>query len=452
MKKQNKPISSNDLLALFIGKANSLWKKEDKLFLACSGGLDSVVLGQLLKDAGYGFEILHANFQLREEESNRDEEFVKKIAEEWNVGIQVKRFDTHKAMLETGHGVQETARDLRYNWFDQVLNDADVDDKWLLTAHHADDQVETVLMNLFRGTGLAGLRGMKEKNGNRIRPLLSFFKKELESYAHIHHLRWVEDSSNQSSKYTRNFFRIEWLPEIEKVFPAVRKNIFETALRIAEAEQVYEKEIGRVISKLVQKKDGNIGVPVNLLKTKSPLDTILFALFSRYGFSAHQVPELKKLMEAPTGKFIVSDTHRVLKNREWMLIDEHSKKDKDILVVEKETKNICFQNQNLSFELISGNQKFDADPQHAWLDFRYIKYPLIIRPWKSGDYFYPLGMKKKKKISRFLTDLKLSRAQKENQWVVESDKRILWVIGMRTDDRFKITSNTKEIMLIRLSQ
>jgi tRNA(Ile)-lysidine synthase len=307
-------------------------------------------------------------------------------------------------------------------------------------------------MNLFRGTGLAGLRGMKEKNGNRIRPLLSFFKKELESYAHIHHLRWVEDSSNQSSKYTRNFFRIEWLPEIEKVFPAVRKNIFETALRIAEAEQVYEKEIGRVISKLVQKKDGNIGVPVNLLKTKSPLDTILFALFSRYGFSAHQVPELKKLMEAPTGKFIVSDSHRVLKNREWMLIDEHSKKDKDILVVEKETKNICFQNQNISFELISGNQKFDADPQHAWLDFRYIKYPLIIRPWKSGDYFYPLGMKKKKKISRFLTDLKLSRAQKENQWVVESDKRILWVIGMRTDDRFKITSNTQEIMLIRLFQ
>jgi tRNA(Ile)-lysidine synthase len=404
--------------------------------------LDSVVLGQLLKDAGYGFEILHANFQLREEESNRDEEFVKKIAEEWNVGIQVKRFDTHKAMLETGHGVQETARDLRYNWFDQVLNDADVDDKWLLTAHHADDQVETVLMNLFRGTGLAGLRGMKEKNGNRIRPLLSFFKKELESYAHIHHLRWVEDSSNQSSKYTRNFFRIEWLPEIEKVFPAVRKNIFETALRIAEAEQVYEKEIGRVISKLVQKKDGNIGVPVNLLKTKSPLDTILFALFSRYGFSAHQVPELKKLMEAPTGKFIVSDTHRVLKNREWMLIEKLEYKEQSYVVIEKMNSETPFAEGVIMMDKVS-HEPINTDRHVACIGERHIKWPLILRPWKAGDYFYPLGMKKKKKISRFLTDLKLSKTEKERQWVLESDKKIIWVVGRRIDERCKLKSNNQ---------
>jgi len=452
MKETEKSSRSLKLLSLFKEKSSSLWHPHDKLFLACSGGLDSVVLGHLLKAAGFSFQILHANFQLRGEESKRDEDFVVSLAEQWGVKVEVRKFDTEQAMIASGTGLQETARNLRYEWFDEVLAEDTHTGKWLLTGHHADDQVETVMMNFFRGTGIAGLRGMKEKNGNRIRPLLSFFRKELEAFAQLQQLEWVDDSSNQSSKYTRNFFRLELLPEIEKIFPAVKQNIIETSLRMSEVEQVYTKELDRIIHKLIHKKDESIGVPVNLLRIMSPLDTILHALFSRYGFSAQQIPELKKLMDASTGKFILSDTHRVLKNREWLLIDQPSKKDAGIFVVEQETKKICFQDKELTFEILPGGEAFDAEAHHAWIDFQHVKYPLIIRQWRSGDYFYPLGMKKKKKIARFLTDMKLNRSQKENQWVVESDKRIIWVIGLRTDDRFKITLHTKDSLLIKLDQ
>ena len=452
MKSNDKSVLSSRLLSLIKGKSPSLWHSDDKLFLACSGGLDSVVLGHLIKTAGFSFQILHANFQLRGEESKRDEDFVVSLAKHWGVKIDVRRFDTEQAMSASGTGLQETARNLRYDWFDEVLLKEASSGKWLLTGHHADDQVETVMMNFFRGTGIAGLRGMKEKNGNRLRPLLSVFRNELEDYAHLHDLKWVEDSSNQSSKYTRNFFRLELLPEIEKVFPAVKQNIIETSIRIAEVEQVYTREMDRIIKKLIHKKGEALGIPVNLLRMMSPLDTILHALFSPYGFSAHQIPELKKLMDAATGKFILSDTHRVLKNREWILIDELAKKAISFFIVESETTKVCLESAELTFETLLGIEQFDTNPNHAWIDMRFVKYPLIVRKWKPGDYFYPLGMKKKKKIARFLTDLKLNRIQKENQWVVESNNKIIWVVGRRTDDRVKINSNTKDSLLIKLDQ
>lgn len=437
MSKKNIHSPSNDLLSQFREKVSTFLKKEDKLFLACSGGLDSVVLGNLLKDAGYDFEVLHVNFQLRGEESLRDEAFVQKISEEWHVPIQVKRFDTKQAMLESGHGVQETARNLRYNWFDQVLLEAKAQNKWLLTAHHADDQVETVLMNLFRGTGLAGMRGIKEKTGNRIRPLLSFFRSELEKYAEYKQLKWVVDSSNLSADYTRNFFRLEMLPSIEKIFPAARQNVYETAKRMSEVEQVYSLEISKIKKKLIQKIGKNIGIPVKLLKNIQPLDTILFSIFSEYGFSTHQISELKKLLYAQTGKYIQSDSYRVLKNRDWLLIDRLESKDQSCMVFENFNPENSFAEGKILMEKIS-DQNISSDPLVACLNDQDIHWPLILRPWKAGDYFYPLGMKKKKKISRFLADLKLSKTEKENQWVLESDKKIIWVVGRRIDDRFKL--------------
>jgi len=430
-------MPTSDLLTRFCDKANTLWKKEDKLFLACSGGLDSVVLGQLLKDVGYAFEVLHVNFQLRGEESMRDESFVLKLSEEWGVPIRAKRFDTNMAMLESGHGVQETARDLRYNWFENVLQETDCRNKWLLTAHHADDQVETVLMNLFRGTGIAGLRGIKEKSGYRIRPLLSFFRSELEEYAEKRELRWVVDSSNLSSDYTRNFFRLELLPAIEKIFPAARQNVYETSKRMSEVEQIYGMEIDKIRKKLIQKSGNSTGIPVNLLKNIQPLDTILFAIFSEYGFNAHQIPELKKLLDAQTGKYIQSDTHRVLRNRDWILIDKLESKDQAHIVIENFNHENTFAEGKILMEKIS-DRNINTNSLVACIEDQGIQWPLILRPWKTGDYFYPLGMKKKKKISRFLTDLKLSKTEKENQWVLESDKKIIWVVGRRIDDRYKL--------------
>ena len=438
--------SVEEVSSLFQAKAASLWKKGDKLFLACSGGMDSVVLGHLLKNMGCSFEILHVNFQLRGEESERDEMFVRLLAEEWGMPVKIKRFDTVSAMKEMGAGVQEAARELRYTWFEEVLQDDTAHNKWLLTAHHADDQVETVAMNFFRGTGIAGLRGMKEKNGQRIRPLLSFSQDSLAAYAMRHQLKWVEDSSNLSAKYTRNFFRLEILPMIEKIFPAVRQNILENAHRMEEVEQVYENEMEKIRKKLFQHQGDSIAIPVNLLQKQVPLDSVMHHVFSPFGFSSGQIIELKKLLDTPTGKFISSATYRVLRNRNWLLIDPIRTTGSSILLVDPQQSEIDFPSGKLLLEDHQG--AIDKDPAHAFVDKAQLEFPLILRPWKTGDYFYPLGMKKKKKIARFLTDSKLSRTEKEKQWVLESNKKIVWVIGQRIDDRFKIRSSENPCLKI----
>ena len=448
--KENEMMDRKDkLLEFFKTKAASLWNKNDKLFLACSGGMDSVVLGHLLISSGYTFEILHANFQLREEESERDELFVRSLANHWQMNIQVRRFDTIAAMNETGTGVQEAARNLRYEWFDQVLDAVPSSKKWLLTAHHADDQVETVAMNFFRGTGIAGLRGMKEKNERLVRPLLAVFHDQMEAYAETNELKWVEDSSNRSTHYTRNLFRLEILPLIEKVFPAVRHNIFENAVRMAEVEQVYIGEMEKIRKKLMVQQGENIAIPVNLLEKQAPLDAIMHHLFSPFGFSAAQIPELKKLFSASSGKFISSATHRVLRNRNWLLIDPVQSKQSSMIIIENQASIIEFPHGRILMDDHIGAP--DNDPLNAYVDKSLISYPLILRPWKPGDYFYPLGMRKKKKLSRFMTDAKLSRSEKEKHWVLESNKKIVWVIGRRIDDRFKIISSDKPSIKLSFS-
>ena len=299
-----------------------LWGKNDSLFLACSGGLDSVVLAHLLSTAKIGFTILHCNFQLRGEESNRDEQFVKDLAVQLNVPFQVKLFETKKEMEIRKKGVQETARILRYEWFNQVIeSDSSASKKCLLTAHHADDQVETMMIQLFRGTGITGLQGMKVKSGNIVRPLLFAQRKQLTDYATDHQLPWVEDSSNASINYTRNLIRHKVIPVIEEAIPEISSNMLQNGKRFEEIEMVYQQKIAEIKKRLIVTKENSFAIPVNKLKNIQPLDTIMHEIFSCYGFATHQIPELKKLFDTPTGKYISSDQYRVLKNRNWLLIE-----------------------------------------------------------------------------------------------------------------------------------
>ncbi|MEY2812187.1 MAG: hypothetical protein RI991_1182, partial [Bacteroidota bacterium] len=400
-----------------------LWGKNDSLFLACSGGLDSVVLAHLLSKANINFTILHCNFQLRGEESNRDELFVKELATQLKVPLQVKQFDTNKEMEIRKKGVQETARNLRYEWFDQVINsDRSTTKKWLLTAHHADDQVETMMIQLFRGTGIAGLQGMKVKTGKIIRPLLFAQRKQLTDYATQHQLSWVEDSSNASVNYTRNFIRHKVIPLIEEVVPELTSNMLMNGKRFEEIEMVYQQRIKEIKNKLIVEQQNSHAIPVNKLKNCEPIDTIMHEIFSRYGFAAHQIPELKKLFEAPSGKYISSDQFRVLKNRNWLLVEPIVEQEQTIRIVDQADTVLTFDNIVLRFQHVAVGHDFKNDSQQALLNLNKLKFPLIVRKWKAGDYFYPLGMKKKKKVSRFMTDLKLSLSEKEQQWVVESDK------------------------------
>ncbi len=430
-----------------------LWGKNDSLFLACSGGLDSVVLAHLLSEANINFTILHCNFQLRGEESNRDELFVKELATQLKIPFQVKQFDTNKEMEIRKKGVQETARNLRYEWFDEVINsDRSTTKKWLLTAHHADDQVETMMIQLFRGTGIAGLQGMKVKTGKIIRPLLFAQRKQLTDYATQHQLSWVEDSSNASVNYTRNFIRHKVIPLIEEVVPELTSNMFMNGKRFEEIDIVYQQKIEEIKKRLIVAKENSFAIPVNKLKNIQPLDTIMHEIFSGFGFAAHQIPELKKLFEASTGKYISSDQFRVLKNRNWLLIEPIVEQKQIIRIVEHTDVLLTFDNIVLRFQQVAAGHDIKNDSQQALLNLNKLSFPLIVRKWKAGDYFYPLGMKKKKKVSRFMTDIKLSLTEKEQQWVVESDKKIVWVVGRRIDERFKIEENTTDRLLVTISQ
>jgi tRNA(Ile)-lysidine synthase len=215
-------------------------------------------------------------------------------------------------------------------------------------------------------------------------------------------------------------------------------------------EIIYNKQIEKIKAGLMVKQGQSLAIPVNKLMSMSPLDTIMFEVFRDFGFSAHQVPEIKKLFDAISGKSVSSASHRVLRNRNWLLIDPIEDKTHEIIVIEEGVESISFDNSLLQIKKYDGNRMPDEDANHAWIDLRAITFPLILRPWKPGDYFYPLGMRKKKKVAKLLTDLKLSLAEKENQWVIESDKKIIWVVGRRIDDRFKLSSSSQKVMSIGL--
>jgi tRNA(Ile)-lysidine synthase len=432
--------------------SNGLWKEGDLLLLACSGGVDSVVLAGLLHRMHQHVEILHCNFNLRGEESKRDEDFVRSLAQSMGLPCHVQSFDTKAAVLKMGKGVQEVARMLRYEWFDTVIEARQKQHKhvYLLTAHHADDQAETIAMNFFRGTGMAGMHGVQMKAGNLIRPLLFVKRAEILDFAESNDITWVDDSSNMEDNYTRNHFRHHVIPQVEKIFPAVTQNLLDNAKRFSEMEIIYNKQIEKIKSGLMVKQGQSLAIPVNKLISMSPLDTIMFEVFRDFGFSAHQVPEIKKLFDAISGKSVSSNTHRVLRNRNWLLIDPIEEKTHEIIVIEEGVESVSFDNSLLQIKKYDGNRMPDEDANHAWIDLRSITFPLILRPWKPGDYFYPLGMRKKKKVAKLLTDLKLSLAEKENQWVIESDKKIIWVVGRRIDDRFKLSSSSQKIMSIAL--
>ena len=412
--------------------------------LAVSGGADSVVLAHLLKGAGINFEIAHCNFGLRGAESDRDEAFVKNLAVTLDVPFHVKHFDTNAYALEHKISIQEAARDLRYAWF-VTFNTI------VVTAHHADDNIETVFMHLCRGTGIAGLTGIEpyKVKERLLRPLLIFHKQEILDYAKEADIAFVEDSSNSTDKYTRNFFRHQVLPAVREVYPQSEQNILHTIKHLREVSEVYKAAMQKIVSKLQFINGNEIHIPVLMWQKAKPLDTITFELLFSYGFTAAQVPEAIKLLSAHNGAVLHSSTHRLIKNRNWIILAPlENMGANSIEIVHPDTKTIEYAGGNLQMESGLMPTAIVNDPAICQLDAGQLTFPLVLRPAKTGDYFYPLGMQKKKKLSKFFIDLKLSKTAKEKVWVLVSDNRIAWVIGYRIDNRFKITpATTKHLKL-----
>lgn len=432
----------------FLGhvRREQLFTKADHLVIACSGGVDSRVLAELCRLGGFSFSIAHCNFKLREQESDNDELFVKNLAQALQVPFHGRQFDTSEYAKENKLSIQEAARALRYNWFEELIAESkNQKPALLLTAHHADDNAETITMHFFRGTGLHGLTGIPEKSGYIRRPLLSFTKEELVSFANEQQLEFVEDSSNASSKYTRNFFRNEILPAIQKVYPEVIQNLQNNITRFRNIESLYKTTTAQLLQKMIKQKGEEMHIPFRQLLSYQN-KALVYEWISPFGFSGDQVEEIIKLADSKSAGYVNSPagTHRIIKHRNWFILAPVARENLDHYII-SEAGEYSFAEGKLSL-LENETVKPGQDNKTACLDARNLAFPFILRKWKAGDYFYPLGMPKKKKLSRFFIDQKFSKTDKEKAWVIECKGRIIWIVGHRIDDRFKILPSTKYVL------
>ena len=467
------------LLEQFISHVKNIypggWPTNCKWLLAISGGVDSVVLCDLAYKAGIDFTIAHCNFQLRNEESTRDEIFVRNLGNVYGKEVLVKHFDTIGYAEQNKKSIQVAARELRYKWFNQIIyvdsipavitkseatngdiksaNNTNETPSIIVTAHHANDSIETLLMNFLKGTGISGLHGILPIHNNVLRPLLVFFKEELQAYASQHELEYVEDSSNLTDKYSRNYIRQHIMPSLKAMYPQVENNLLNNIDRFKEVEVLYNQSIAQHKKKLLEYKEHEVHIPVLKLRDTQPLRTIVYEIIKYYAFTAGQVDEVINLLDSDSGRYVASASHRIIKNRKWLIISPVQSIHAANILIEEKDNAVYFDHYILAIQKqeIDSHFKVPTSPLLACLDLGEISYPLLLRKWKQGDYFYPLGMKKKKKLSRFFIDQKLSKSAKEKVWVLEMNKKIIWIIGHRIDDRFKLMPSSKNVLLLTCS-
>ncbi|MCI0750734.1 MAG: tRNA lysidine(34) synthetase TilS [Flammeovirgaceae bacterium] len=415
-----------------------LCSKEDKILLAVSGGLDSMVMLELFKQAGYSISVAHCNFQLRGEESDADEKFVKDVCSGSEIPFHARRFETEKYASENRLSIQMAARELRYAWFHEVMEFHEYNK--LATAHHVNDSIETVLMNWIHGDSLEGFTGIPANNDKIIRPLLFATRNEIESYAKENKLKWREDSSNQADNYQRNFLRHQVIPKLKELNPSF-ESTFQRGLRKIQSELSFlEKAFVEWKLQFVKMAGETMSIEKKAFEGLRPSASIIHRLLVEYGFSFDVCEEIGKAMYGQSGKKFLSPSHELIIDRTQLIVTPHQDFWKETLIK-------AGQDQSFLGPWSMDIEKSESlvpltDSDVALLDADKLKFPLRWRIWKEGDYFYPLGMDHKKKISDFLIDMKVSLADKKFVTVLESEGQIAWVVGYRLDNRFKITRET----------
>jgi len=426
---------------------NFLSKK--KLLIAISGGLDSVVLTHLCKNATLDITLAHCNFNLRNAESDEDETFVIKLAKTLNIEVFVQHFNTTTYAENNKLSIQMAARALRYHWFQDLTEQVGFD--YILTAHHADDNLETFLINLTRGTGLDGLTGIPEINGKILRPLLPFSRKTIESYAKKNSLAWREDSSNASIKYLRNQLRHEVIPNLKETHPQLLQNFKTTLQHLNDASDIVNQSVNNLLKRAIVKANNfEITYAISEFNTLKNPKAYLVEIFKPYGFTAFD--DILNLLTAQSGKQIFSQTHRIIKDRTHLILAAMPfKEDKPAISIHLKDKRKSIPNGILFFNVID-KENFNTVKKltrnDIVVDVDTLSYPLTIRYWKEGDYFYPLAGNGKKKLSKYFKDEKLSLLEKENCLLLCSNDDVVWILNYRADERFKVTKKTKKILKI----
>lgn len=415
-----------------------------KLLLAVSGGLDSMVMAHLFSQLPFKIAIAHCNFGLREEESDADEAFVKSFSENHSIPFYHTRFDTQSFARDYKLSIQIAARELRYNWFQELLQQHGLD--YLVTAHHADDNLETFLINFSRGTGPEGLTGIPEQNGSIIRPLLPFSRIEIEHYANENGIEWREDSSNASDKYLRNKLRHHVIPFLKEINPSLLESFSHTSAYLQEALSMADDASRIVYRKVVTEEANQKKININELLVLPNYKAYLHSWISPLGFTSWE--DIYHLVHAQSGKQVFSAQFRLLKDRDFLLLAPISEKAQPDFFIEKEVTQVNFP-LKLSFSKVDDIS--DAPNTVIFADEDLLHFPLVLRKWHEGDDFQPFGMKgQSKKVSKFFKDEKLSAFQKEQVWLLCSGNQIVWIVGLRQDERFKIQHTTKNILQITL--
>jgi tRNA(Ile)-lysidine synthase len=428
-------------------KKNSLLNTDEKIVVGLSGGSDSVVLLSILNDLGYKCLAAHCNFPLRATESDRDEKFAAKFAASLKIPFFKQDFDTRAVAKERRISIEMAARDLRYEWFEELRKNENA--SVIAVAHHQDDSLETMLLNLIRGTGIKGLTGIKPRNGQLIRPLLCVSKADILQYAKNEKLSFIDDSSNSLPEFTRNKIRLQVLPLLKTLNPSVNEALVQTMYNLNETAKIYEAQIEKGKKIVFDEESGCINIP--LLKTFPSPETLLYELLKDFGFGKEVVFDIHKAVDGQPGKTFYSSTHRLVKDRDVFLLaplGNENEKEKIYLIQANEEGFI-----ELPFGMeVTCTDKFTIQFQKhtAYLDKDKLRFPLLLRKWEPGDKFIPLGMKGFQKLSDFFTNRKISKPQKERIWVLLSGEDIVWVVNYRIDDRFKIDLHTKNAYIIRI--
>ncbi|MDO9137244.1 MAG: tRNA lysidine(34) synthetase TilS [Lutibacter sp.] len=429
---------------------------DKNLLIAISGGIDSVVLTHLLHKLHFKISLAHCNFSLRGKESNEDEEFVKELGEKLAVQTHTIKFETEAYAEEKGISTQMAARDLRYGWFQKIAKENNID--YIITGHQKDDVLETFFINLTRGTGLDGLTGIPEIQGNIVRPFMIFSRNDILVYAAKKKIEWREDRTNSSIRYVRNKIRHKIIPVLKELNPNLLETFYNTLENLKGSQQIVKDCIQNVKEKMTKIHKNELHFSIDELKKLSNPKIYLFEILKEYGFTEWN--DVADLLECQSGKQVFSKTHRLLKDREVLILSEILQQDEieRFEIFENTTEinvpiALNFETITIPFDTKNHQNKvleeliFD-DKNTISIDFDNLEFPLILRKRQKGDFFFPIGLNGKKKVSKFFKDEKLSLIDKENAWLLCSNNNIVWVVGMRLDDRFKVTKTTSKILKI----
>ena len=421
---------------------NKLFNATDKALLTVSGGKDSIVMLHLFKEANLAFGVAHCNFNLRGEDANQDQLFVQEFCEKNKIPFYTINFQTQEYATKNGISIQMAARDLRYDWFEKIREENNY--QYIATAHHKNDVAETMLINLVNGTGLAGLHGINAKKGKIIRPLWCFTRRDIDDYSNQNKIDYREDLSNADTKYTRNSIRHDVIPKLEKINPTIIETFNVEASHFLGDEKIISDKIKLDKKRLFLINGNGFKIEIQELKKLSPLNSYLYYFLREYNFNSTNVSDIIHGLENQSGKIYYSSTHQIVKDRKFLLLNKIEETSIDHIEIN------TIEDLPFNYKVVDDikNLEINKSNDYAYLDADKIHFPLILRGWKNGDSFNPLGMNGNKKVSDFLIDNKISLFEKQKVGVLEFKDQIIWLIGYRIDDCFKITSKTKRVLIL----